>query len=112
VPAVSACLPGARNHYTATAHSELTRDARVATAVIDLLRSGSTAVLPTRWRSHSRAQAIISDRQLRRLHTHKVDWAALEPEARRHFLENLNEPPQLRLRIPPGGLRLRARAPR
>jgi hypothetical protein len=31
----------------------------------------------------------------------KVDWAALTPRERRLFLENLNEPPHLRLRVPP-----------
>ena len=32
--------------------------------------------------------------------TDKVDWAALAPEQRRLFLENLNEPPHLKLRVP------------
>lgn len=102
VPVSSAALPGARNHYVPVAHSELTRDASVAAAVIDLLRTGGTARLPTTWRSRSRAQARISDRELRRLHARKIDWAALEPAARRHFLENLNEPPHLRLKVPYG----------
>jgi hypothetical protein len=34
------------------------------------------------------------------MHTGKVDWAGLEPDARREFLENLNEPPKLQLRVP------------
>ncbi|MBV9911992.1 MAG: hypothetical protein JOZ93_05415 [Sinobacteraceae bacterium] len=102
VPVRSAALPGARNHYVPVAHSELTRDPLVAAAVTDLLRSGSTSRLPTSWRSRSLAQARISDRELRRLHARKIDWAALEPEARRHFLENLNEPPHLRLKVPYG----------
>jgi hypothetical protein len=42
----------------------------------------------------------VSDRQLRRSHAHKVDWAALTPEERRLFLQNLNEPPQFKLRVP------------
>jgi pimeloyl-ACP methyl ester carboxylesterase len=100
VPAVSAGLPGARNHYTLTAHSDLTRDPTVAAAVTDLLRTGATDLLPSKWKSNSAAQAQISDRQLRRMHTGKVDWAGLEPDARREFLENLNEPPKLQLRIP------------
>jgi triacylglycerol esterase/lipase EstA (alpha/beta hydrolase family) len=100
VPAVSAGLPGARNHYTLTAHSDLTRDSSVAAAVTDILRTGRTALLPSKWRSNSAAQAQISDRQLRRMHTQKVDWAGLEPDERREFLENLNEPPKLQLRVP------------
>jgi hypothetical protein len=42
----------------------------------------------------------VSDTQLRRTHVDKVDWSALTPHARRLFLENLNEPPRLRLRVP------------
>jgi pimeloyl-ACP methyl ester carboxylesterase len=99
VPAVSASLPGARNHYSAVAHSELTRDASVAAAVIDLLRTGKTDRIASKWKSNSQARAQISDRQLRRMHTGKVDWAALEPGERLAFLENLNEPPKLTLRV-------------
>ena len=100
VPAASAGLPGARNHYTTAAHSDLTRDPTVAAAVTDLLLTGTTAHLPTRWKSKSVAQATISDQQLRRMHRDKVDWAALVPDQRREFLENLNEPPKLQLKAP------------
>jgi uncharacterized protein YjeT (DUF2065 family) len=100
VPAVSAGLPGARTHYTPAAHSDLTRDPTVAAALTDILRTGTTALLPSKWRSNSTAQAQISDRQLRRMHIRKVDWAGLEPDERREFLENLNEPPKLQLRVP------------
>jgi pimeloyl-ACP methyl ester carboxylesterase len=100
VPAASAGLPGARNHYTLAAHSDLTRDPTVAAAVADLLHTGTTERLPSKWKSSSAAQAQISDRQLRRMHTGKVDWAGLEPDERREYLENLNEPPKLQLRIP------------
>lgn len=100
VPVACARLPGARHYYAAVAHSELTRDGRVASAVVELLRAGRTRRLAESWRTASRAQAQISDAALRRTHTEKVDWTALEPEQRRLFLQNLNEPPQLRLRIP------------
>ena len=100
VPAVSAELPGALTHYAQVAHSDLTRDRVVAAAVVDLLRKGSTRRLPQQWVGRSVAEARISDSQLRRSHAHKVDWAKLEPEQRRVFLQNLNEPPQLTLRVP------------
>jgi pimeloyl-ACP methyl ester carboxylesterase len=100
VPAVSAGLPGARNHYAPVTHSDLTRDPAVAAAVTELLREGMTQLLPGKWKSSSTAQARISDRQLRQMHTQKVDWASLEPDQRRMFLENLNEPPKLRLKAP------------
>jgi pimeloyl-ACP methyl ester carboxylesterase len=99
VPAVSAGLPGARSHYTLAAHSDLTRDPTVAAAVADLLHTGKTERLPSKWKSSSIAQAQISDRQLRRMHTGKVDWAGMEPDERREYLENLNEPPKLQLRV-------------
>lgn len=110
VPAVSAGLPGARNHYTSAAHSDLTRDPTVAAAVTDLLLTGTTQHLPSRWKSKSVVQATISDQQLRRMHRDKVDWAALEPDERRVFLENLNEPPKLELKAPVQGKRAAASA--
>ena len=100
VPAASAALEGARTYFTRTAHSDLTRDERVASAIVELLRTGSTTRLPTRWPGGSRAQARVTDRQLRRTHTEKVDWARLTPAERRDFLQNLNEPLKLRLRVP------------
>lgn len=114
VPAVSATLPGARTLFARVAHSDLTRDPVVAAAVIDLLGKGRTRRLAGAWRSSSRACVQVSDRQLRRSHAEKVDWAALTPEQRRVFLENLNEPPHLKLRVPAagGGAARRRRPPR
>ena len=100
VPASSAALPGATAHYAAVAHSDLTRDPGVAAAVVDLLRKGATKRLPAKWPTSSAARASITDREVRRSDIHKVDWAALEPEERRLFLQNLNEPPKLKLRVP------------
>ncbi len=100
VPSVSAELPGALTHYARVAHTDLTRDPVVAAAVVDLLRDGATRRLPIRWAGRSLAQARIRDSQLRRTHVGKVDWARLEPEERRAFLQNLNEPPRLTLRVP------------
>ncbi len=99
VPAASAALTGAPCVYARVAHSDLTRDPVVAAAVVDLLERGATSRLPARWTSASRAAARVSDGELRRTHADKVDWGALTPEARRAFLENLNEPPQFRLRV-------------
>ncbi|HEV8018037.1 MAG TPA: hypothetical protein VGP32_05705 [Steroidobacteraceae bacterium] len=100
VPVASAELAGARSAYARVAHSDLTRDPQVAAAVVELLRGGATSRLPGKWASASRARAQVSDRVLRRSHAHKVDWAALSPEQRRLFLENLNEPPRFTLRTP------------
>jgi pimeloyl-ACP methyl ester carboxylesterase len=99
VPVASAAL-GVHTYYTSAAHSDLTRDAHVAAAIVDLLRKGVTGRLPTRWRSNSRAEARVSDRELRRTHADKVDWSGLTPAQRREFLQNLNDPLKLRLRVP------------
>lgn len=106
VPTASATLPGARAAYARVAHSDLTRDPLVAAAVVDLLTTGRTERLAPRLRSASRACVRIGDRELQGTHVEKVDWAALTPGQRRLFLQNLNEPPHLKLRVP------RARRPR
>ena len=100
VPVACAELPGARTYYTRVAHSDLARDAVVAQAVAEVLRSGRTARLQHKWSGNGKAEARISDTQLRRTHTAKVDFTQLEPEARQSFLRNLNEPPQLKLSVP------------
>jgi pimeloyl-ACP methyl ester carboxylesterase len=100
VPSACAALEGARHYYAQVSHSELTRDPAIAAAVVDLLRKGHTGRLPSTWRSASRAQARIGDRALSRLPAPKVDWARLTPSERRAFLQNLNDPPRLRLRVP------------
>jgi hypothetical protein len=107
VPLVCAELDGARAYYTSEAHSELTRDRLIAQAIADLLRKGSTRRLETKCSRGSKAQARITDTQLRRTHVEKVDWAHMEPEARQIFLQTLNEPPQLKLRVPAAARRKR-----
>ena len=107
VPVASARLAGARTYYARVAHGDLTRDAGVARAVADLLRTGSTRRLTQRWSPRSRAVGHITDRALRGTHLGKVDFGQLTPEQRRRYLESLNEPPQLTLKVPP-----RAAAPR
>jgi hypothetical protein len=105
VPVASSLLPGAPGFFARAAHSDLTRDPQVAAAVADLLRRGTTTRLPRRYASASRAEAQVSDAQLRRTQVEKVDWGELSAESRREFLQNLNEPPRLALRAPPRGLR-------
>jgi hypothetical protein len=102
VPATSAELPGARNYYTTVAHSDLARDPIVAQAIADVLRTGETQKLRDRISLSGKARAHISDAQLRRTHTEKVDFAQMEPEERQAFLRNLNEPPHLKLSVPTG----------
>jgi pimeloyl-ACP methyl ester carboxylesterase len=112
VPTNQALLPGARTYFTATAHSELTRDPEVAQAIADLLRSGRTRRLPTRRAHAGMTEARISDRQLRQTQIPKVEWSALPQTARRIFLQSLNEPPALTLRLPRRAARAAPRSAR
>ena len=98
---VPAAAPPRRRapYFVNAAHSDLTRDAHVASAIVDLLRKGNTTRLPARWKTSSRAQARVSDRSCA-THIGKVDWTGLTPTQRRDFLQNLNEPLKLRLRVP------------
>lgn len=100
VPAACARLEGARHYHARVSHSELTRDPVIARAVSDLLSGGGTRRLPPVWRTASRAEARIGDHELSRLPAPKVDWARLTPEERHAFLQELNEPPKLSLRVP------------
>ncbi len=100
VPVVSARLEGAHTYYVACAHSELTRDTLVANAVADILKTGATRRLARRWGPRNRASGRISDSALRLTHTEKVDLTTLDADARRVFMQTLNEPPPLRLRTP------------
>jgi pimeloyl-ACP methyl ester carboxylesterase len=100
VPVVSARLDGAQTYYVACAHSELTRDPLVANAVADILKTGATRRLARRWGPRNRASGRISDSALRLTHTEKVDLTTLDADARRIFMQTLNEPPPLRLRTP------------
>lgn len=102
VPTPSAAPPGMQAYYTRAAHSDLTLDARVAAAIVDILKSGATTRLPAHWVSRARARATITDRQLACLPTGKLDWARLTPVQRQAFLDNLNEPVHLQLRVPTG----------
>jgi pimeloyl-ACP methyl ester carboxylesterase len=97
VPAACAELPGAHHYYAAVAHSELTRDETVTSAVVELLRDGRTTRIATRAPRSRPGKARISDTALRRRHVGKIDWTGLEPEQRRAYLANLNEPLHLRL---------------
>jgi hypothetical protein len=100
VPVASARLDGAHNYYASCAHSELTRDPLIANAVVDILKTGATRRLARRWAARNRAVGRISDAALRLTQTEKVDLTALDADARRQFMQNLNEPPPLRLRTP------------
>lgn len=98
VPAECAQLRGSRTYFASEGHSDLPRSDRVITAVDELLRTGDTQYLSRTAPRMARIAGRISDRDLRRTHRHKVDWTRLSQDERRTFLENLNDPPRIKLR--------------
>jgi pimeloyl-ACP methyl ester carboxylesterase len=93
VPVARATLAGAEAWYCRVAHNELPRDARVQAAVLQLL-AGDRPTLegaPPVLVDHPRS---VSDTELRHLFNNKIDWSALDADARRRFLDSLNEAPR------------------
>jgi pimeloyl-ACP methyl ester carboxylesterase len=93
VPTSRATLPGTEAWYCKVAHNELPRDAQVQAAVLQLLEDGRPALAgaPPVLTAHPRS---VSDTDLRKLFEQKIDWSALDPIARRNFLDSLNEAPR------------------
>lgn len=93
VPLASAQLAGSDNYYVRCEHSALPRSATVARALLELLRQGRTTRLASLPGTRSGREVTVSDSQLRSTWNEKVDWAALAPEERRRYLNQLNQPP-------------------
>jgi pimeloyl-ACP methyl ester carboxylesterase len=95
VPASRASLPGSRAYALACEHGELTRSARVAAALIDLIETGSTTRLREGVRARFGQRVLVSDAMLKAAFRHKLDWQRLDAAARRRYLNALNAPPPL-----------------
>jgi hypothetical protein len=94
VPTAGATLPGAAHYSLRCEHSQLPRAARVAAAIIELLQQRTTTVLQAGVHARKGRCAWVTDAVLRRALGHKVDWHTLGPAARRHYLNDLNAPPE------------------
>jgi pimeloyl-ACP methyl ester carboxylesterase len=93
VPLGLATVPGAAHWYVRESHGGLPNNGKVISAVIDLLRSGSTERLPASVRRARRpATRAVSEAVLRRVAPHKVRWQDLSPDARRRLLEPVVSP--------------------
>ena len=93
VASARATLAGACNYYVRCEHSELPRSARVAAALVDLLRTGRTRRLAQHVLIRPGRSAYASDAALRRGFARKIDWHALSSAERRRYLRLLNAPP-------------------
>jgi len=98
VPASSAAATGIDHYYFRCEHSELTRSGTVARALLDLIARGATGRLQRSSALAHQPAISVTDADLRRVYNDKVDWHALSPEARRIYLQRLNEPPPQYLR--------------
>ena len=93
VPLALAAMPGAANWYVAEKHGGLPNNGRVISAVIDLLRTGTTDRLPsTTRRARVVARRIVTEAALRRVAPHKVRWQDLSADALRRLLEPVISP--------------------
>ena len=90
-----ATLPGARNYYLRCEHSELPRSELVARAVIDLLQTGRTRRLPQRVFASRGRHAYVTDTEMRRSLSRKVDWQRLTTAERRRYFARMNAAPPL-----------------
>jgi hypothetical protein len=85
-------------YLTNTLHGELPRTILLAQAIVELLQTGHTTLLPQAAASTPRAAAAqdaawVPAADLPRISAAKIDWALMEPIERRIFLETLNDPP-------------------
>lgn len=108
VPLASAVPAGIPTWYVRCEHSALPGDARAGRALLDLLASGSTTRLARTPPRHATRTVRVGDHALAQNWNAKLDWAALTPEARRSYLEQLNlSPPQYSPRQHPPPARAR-----
>jgi len=108
VPLALGLLAGARHRYVECGHSDMPLSNRVIAGAIELLKTGSTRRFAASPPARSGARKRVSDAQLRREYTGKVDWPHMSSRERRVFLDTLNEPPK---RVQPRAVKRRPRRP-
>jgi len=108
VPLALGLLAGARHRYVECGHSDMPLSNRVIAGTIDLLESGRTRRFAASPPPRRGARKRITDAQLRREYSGKIDWPQMSPRERRVFLDTLNEPPK---RVQPRAAKPRARRP-
>jgi len=92
VPLARAVLPGCPAWYCNVAHGELSRSAAVQAAVVALL-AGDVPRLAATAPASPGDPVSASDTELRRTFNEKIDWARLDSQQRRAFLDSLNRAP-------------------
>jgi pimeloyl-ACP methyl ester carboxylesterase len=92
VPRALAEVTGSTTWFVAEKHGGLPNNGKVISAVVDLLRHGTTDRLPTATRRRAQRGRMVSEAELRRVAPHKVRWQDLSPDARRRLLEPVVSP--------------------
>jgi pimeloyl-ACP methyl ester carboxylesterase len=88
VPVEMARLPGAPAYYVRENHASMPANSLVCSAVVDLLRTGTTRQLSRRW-TNKPGERPISESALRQSDVQKFDWEALSAQERRLLLQGL-----------------------
>jgi pimeloyl-ACP methyl ester carboxylesterase len=93
VAAARAILPGSSAYSLRCEHSELTRSAIIAAALVDLLRHGRTERLRAGVVARPGRRLLVTDAAIGGEFIAKIDWAALSGEQRLRYLHALSAPP-------------------
>ncbi len=92
VPRALAEVTGSPAWFVAEKHGGLPNNGKVISAVVDLLRHGTTDRLATTTRRRAQRGRMVSETELRRVAPRKVRWQDLSPDARRRLLEPVVSP--------------------
>ena len=92
VPNARAQLAGCPAWCCRVSHGELPRSATVHAALVALL-SGQTPELPVEAPAMPGPPVTMSERELREAFTGKIDWARLDTQQRRAYLDSLTRAP-------------------
>jgi pimeloyl-ACP methyl ester carboxylesterase len=88
VPVTRAQWADAATWFVNENHGALTQNDAVISAVVDILKTGTTKRLPSKpTRPNGAVTRSVCDRDLRLLATHKVQWDTLSLDSRRRILE-------------------------
>jgi hypothetical protein len=92
VPTARATLAGCEAWYCNITHNELARSPVIHEALVRLL-ADEAPTLPTEPPPAYDMPGSASDTDLRRQYNEKIDWAQLDSQQRRAFIESLNRAP-------------------
>jgi hypothetical protein len=92
VPRAFCELPPTRTYYIVESHGSLPNNGLAGRAVLDILRSGTTALLPTQWPA-VRAERTVREKEMRTPVERKA-WSRMTRDERRAFWEGMLQMPE------------------